>query len=55
MKIYCNICNKNGKVKKLKLYIKKKTLSHSIIYSKCGHEYEKKANQLKYKKVLVLI
>ena len=42
MKIYCNIRNKNEKVKKLKLYIfKKKTLSHSIIYSKCGHEYQK--------------
>ena len=27
--------------KKLKYYIFKKTLSISIVYSKCGHEYEK--------------
>ena len=27
--------------KKLKYYIFKKTLSISIVYGKCGHEYEK--------------
>ena len=40
--MYCNDCNKYRKSKKLKNYIfKKKTLSLSIVYSKCGHEYEK--------------
>ena len=38
----CNVCNKNRKSKKTKTsYISKKTLSLSIVYSKCGHEYEK--------------
>ena len=42
MKIYCNICSKYRKSKKTKmLYIFKKALSLSIVYSKCGHEYEK--------------
>ena len=53
MEIYCNICNKCRKSKKTKiLYIfLKKTLSLSIVYSKCGHEYKKylkKKAQLKY-------
>ena len=51
--MYCNVCNKYRKLKKLKIwYIFKKTLSLSIVYSKCFHEYEKKylkeKNQLKY-------
>ena len=40
MKIYCNVCNKYKKSKKIKIsYI----VYHifSIVYSKCGHEYEK--------------
>ena len=28
-------------LKKLKLYFFKKTLNHSIVYSKCGREYKK--------------
>ena len=52
MKICCNVCNKYRKSKKTKiLYIFRKTLSLSIIYSKCGHEYKKylkKKIQLKY-------
>ena len=40
--MYCNVCNKYRKFKKAKIsYIFKKTLSLSIVYSKCGHEYEK--------------
>ena len=40
--MYCNICNKYRKSKKAKrLYIFKKTLNLSIVYSKCGHEYKK--------------
>ena len=42
MKTYCNVCNKYRKPKKTKmLYVFKKALSISIVYSKCGHEYEK--------------
>ena len=42
MKIHCNACNKYRKSKKTKIsYIFKKTLSLSIVYSKCGREYEK--------------
>ena len=42
MKIYCNACNKYRKFKNPKiLYIFKKTLDISIVYSK-------KKNQLKY-------
>ena len=52
MKIYFNDCNICGKSKKTKiLYIFKKTLYLSIVYSKRGQEYEKwlkKKNQLKY-------
>ena len=54
--MYCNNCNKNRKSKKTKIsYIFKKTLSLSIVYSKCGHEYKKikKNIQLKYFKYLV--
>ena len=40
--MYCNVCNKYRKSKKTKVsYTFKKTLSLSIVYSKCGHEYEK--------------
>ena len=40
--MYCKVCNKYRKFKKTKiLHIFKKTLSHSIVYSKCDHEYEK--------------
>ena len=48
--MYYNVCNKYRKLKKLK-----KTLSLSIVKSKCGHKYKKylkKKNQLKYQKVL---
>ena len=50
--MYSNVCNKCRKSKKCKTsYIFKKPLSLSILYSNCGHEYEKhvkKKNQLKY-------
>ena len=39
--MYCNVCNKYRKLKKTKIYIFKKTLSLSIVYSNCGHAYEK--------------
>ena len=40
--MYCNICNKDRKLKKAKISkIKKQTLSPSIVYSKCDHKYEK--------------
>ena len=40
--MYCNVWNKYGKSKKTKLlYVFKITLSLSIVYSQCGHEYEK--------------
>ena len=44
MKIYCNICNKYRKFTNPKItYIfqKKKTLDHSIVYSKCSHKCKK--------------
>ena len=42
MKIYNNICYKYIKFKKPKItYIFKKTLSLSIVYSKCVKKYEK--------------
>ena len=51
MKIYCNICNKLRKSEKpIPPHVLKKTLNISNIYSRCGHEYEKKLkkkNQLK--------
>ena len=41
--MYCNVCNKYRKFRKTYTsYIFKRTLSPSIAYSKCGHEYEKK-------------
>ena len=57
--MYCNICNKYRKLKKTKIsYIFKKTLSLSIVYSKCGHEYEKIFNEeksIEISKILSLI
>ena len=50
--MYCNVCNRYRKSKKTKIsYIFKNTLSLSIVYSKCGNEYEKylkKKNGFKY-------
>ena len=56
MKIYCNYCDKDRKFKNSKIYIFKKTLSLSVVCSKCGNEYKKhlkKRNQLNYYKFLV--
>ena len=39
IKMYRNVCNKYRKFKKSKIYIFKKTVSLSIVCSKCGHEY----------------
>ena len=40
--MYCNVCNKQEILKKTKVsYILKKPLRFSIVYSKCGHEYQK--------------
>ena len=42
MKICCNVCNKYRTLKNRNIsYIFKKELRFSIVYSKCGHEYEK--------------
>ena len=56
--MYCNVCNKYRKFNKTKiLYTFKKTLSLSIVYSKCGHEYEKlfKKKSIEILKILGLI
>ena len=57
--MYCNVCNKYRKSKKIKIsYIFKKMLSLSIVYSKCGHEYEKifqEEESMKILKILGLI
>ena len=40
--MYYNVCSKYRNLKKLKYHIfKKKTLSLSIVFSKCFHGYEK--------------
>ena len=40
--MYCKVCNTCRKFQKTKISnIFKKALSLSIVYSKCGHEYEK--------------
>ena len=40
--MHCNVCNKYRKFKKTKIQcVFKKTLSLFIVYSECGHEYEK--------------
>ena len=42
MKTYCNVCNKYGKSTKVKIYnFKKNIQSHSVVYSKYDHEYQK--------------
>ena len=40
-KLYCGICNKYRKFKKLKMYLLEKTLVLSITCSKCINEDEK--------------
>ena len=46
MKIYCNICSKLRKSEKpIPPHVLKKTLNISNIYSRCGHEYEKKIKE----------
>ena len=40
--MYFNVCNECRKFKKTEIsYFFKKVLSFYIVYSKCGHEYEK--------------
>ena len=39
--MYCTVCNKYRIFEKKKSNIFKRTLSLSVIYSKCGPEYEK--------------
>ena len=50
--MYCNVCNEYRKLKKTEIsYIFEKTSSLSIVYRKCGHQYEKylkKKNQLEH-------
>ena len=42
MKIYCDMCNKYIKSKNYKIsYVFFKKLAFSIVYSTCGHEFEK--------------
>ena len=57
--MYSNVWNKYRKSRKTKiLYILKKTLSFSIVYSNCGHEYEqifKKEESIEILKILSLI
>ena len=50
MKIYCNVYDKFRQSEKNEILFlfKKKPLSLFIVYSRWGHEYEKKKNQLKY-------
>ena len=38
--MFANVCNKYRKFKKTKIYYLWETIGLSIIYSKCGHEYE---------------
>ena len=56
--MYCSVCNEYRKFKKTKIsYIFKKTLlSLFIVYSKCGHEYEKifkKEESIEILKILI--
>ena len=56
--MYCNVCNIYRKSKKTKLYIFKKAFSLSIVYIKCGYEYEKifkEEESIEILKVLALI
>ena len=49
--MHCNVCNRYRKLKK-KSYISKKTSILSIVYSTCGHEYEKIFEEDKSTKIL---
>ena len=55
--MYSNVWNKYRKSKKTKLYILKKTLCLSVVYSNCGHEYEQifKEESTEILKILCLI
>ena len=56
--MYCNVCSKYRKSKKTKICIFKKTLSLSIVYSKCGREFKKifkEEESIKILKILGLI
>ena len=61
MKIYCNVCNRYRRFNNPKIsyvFRKKNTLSLSIGYSKCGHEYEKmfkKEESIEILKILGLL
>ena len=58
-KIHCLICGKYRKFKKPKIsYIFQKTLTLSIIFSKCENEYEKtfkKEGSIEILKILALM
>ena len=54
--MYCNVCNKYRKFKTTKTsYISKKTLCLSIVYSKCGYEYEMIFKEKKLIKILKIL
>ena len=54
--MYCNVCNKYRKSKKTKIsYIFKNTLSLSIVYSKCGNEYEKVFKEKEWIEILKIL
>ena len=56
MKMYYNVYNKYRISNKTKIY--KKSLSYSIVYSKCGQEYEKifkEEESIEILKILCLI
>ena len=54
--MYCNVCNKYRRFKKTKIsYIFKNTLSLSIVYSKCGHEYDKIFKEEKSIEILIIL
>ena len=57
--MYCNVCKKQRKFKKFKIsHIFKETLTLSIVYSECGHGYNKifkDEEQIEILTILVLI
>ena len=54
--MYFNVCNKHRRLKKLKYHaFLKKTLSLSILYIKCAHEYEKIFKEKEILQILGLI
>ena len=56
MKIYCTVCNKYKKSKETKIsYAFKKTLSLSIVHSKCGNYYQKIFKEEESVKILKLL